>query len=99
MIDWSKPVECNKGPVIAFEECAECGQHVNCKDVIYWVNPVHGEPTSDALINNDYTVRNVKSNRDRAIEMANGMLNTNPTYIGLAAMIVDDFIKEGLISE
>lgn len=71
MIDWTKPLECDHGTVKVRQFGGEMNVSIDANDenvLTYAINKVTGVAIINFL-DDKFTVRNKKTNRDRAIEI------------------------------
>lgn len=99
-IDWDKPLECDKGHVVKLGELhnkIEVGLGGVTNGLRYFVNKEHGWPVSEHLTDNRFRVRNVKTNRDKAIDMGEGYVRSKAHED--IPQFVDALIAAGLLKE
>jgi len=97
MIDWGEPIECDHGELKLGMSRAD-DRVVRLSDVYYSVNNSTGEPISHFL-GTKFNARNVKTNRDKAIDAIRNSWDKTPTSRLSAEMSVAAIIEAGLLVE
>ncbi len=100
MIDWNKPLECNAGDVQKLSHRGNSLVRVQIYDVSFDACKMTGKPLRNMMLNEDRcTVRNKKSNRDKAIDIGRKALESSIVNSSITGNIVDALIEAGLITD
>lgn len=97
-IDWSGLLECKIGDVcLTHKDTADHLINIQLYGVCFDVYKSSGVPDKNAVVREDNcTVRNKKTNRDKAIEIAN---KHNDHFSELLFTFTDALIEAGLLKE
>ncbi len=102
-IDWSRKLECDLGPVspgMTKDNMFGRLQYVTLfDDITYVVEQISGTPIRNVALGDAFKVRNVKSNRDKAIEMMRGFPWGANEFHGNSAAFIDKLIEVNLLAE
>ncbi|MEE9223084.1 MAG: hypothetical protein V3V40_06465 [Nitrosomonadaceae bacterium] len=96
MLDWDEKIECDACHIIRTGASFGNGTiNIVTAEITYRVNVKTGKPVLEGISRSLFTVRNKKTNRDKAIEIAKIFMDADAGPI----VVIDRLTEAGLLKE